>query len=208
VVGNNIYSNGLIIAGAGAGVGIFAAGPGNMTFGNQVIGNTIMNNGLPGVTVHNHAAPPGTPPVNLNDTVIIGNFISGNGADTEDAATSGTAGINIYSQAPIYAIEILENTIQNEAVGVVMNTAGSMELHLNNLLNSGIGVANTGAGQINGSMNYFGCAGGPGTTGCATVTGSSVHSSPFMSTQIGSAVSATSSVGSAPAAPAAIRPAK
>ena len=59
IVGNNVSRNGLI--GAGAGIGIFAPGPGNLAFGNKVIGNVMENNGLPGVTIHNHAAPPGAP---------------------------------------------------------------------------------------------------------------------------------------------------
>ena len=41
VIGNTAARNGLV--GAGAGVGIYAAGPGNITFGNKVIGNTIVN---------------------------------------------------------------------------------------------------------------------------------------------------------------------
>ena len=61
--------------------------------------------------MHNHAAPPGAPQVNLNAIVIIGNYISGNGSDTQDAATPGTAGINIYGVAGIWATEILQNTV-------------------------------------------------------------------------------------------------
>ena len=188
IVDNTVTSNGLI--GEGAGVGIFAAGPGNLTFGNRVIGNVIQNNGLPGVTIHNHAAPPGAPGVNLNGTVIMHNFISGNGADTADATTPGTAGINAFSIAPVYALEILENTIQNEADDVVMNNPGGMDLHLNNLLGSGVGVANTGMGSVNASINYFGCATGPGTTGCTTVSGSSVVSTPPLASQVATAPTA------------------
>ena len=185
IVGNIVSSNGLV--GGGAGVGIFAPGPGNMNFGNKVIGNTIENNGLPGVTVHNHASPAGAPGINLNDLVIIGNYISGNGADTEDATTPGTTGINIYSVGPAYATEILENTIVNEAVDVVMNNPGGMQVHLNNLLGGGIGVNNLGKGSVDASMNYFGCSGGPGTTGCSTVTGSTLISAPFLSAPVVSA---------------------
>jgi parallel beta-helix repeat protein len=199
IIGNNVNANGLV--GAGAGIGIFAPGPGNIAFGNQVIGNVITNNGLPGVTIHNHAAPPGAPGINLNDTVIIGNFISGNAADGEDAATPGTTGIDIFSIAPVYAIEILENTIVNEAIDVVMNTPGGMELHMNNLLGTGIGIDNLGTGVVNSSLNYFGCATGPGTSGCTTVGGPGVISGPFQTKQIGSAVAAGPQVGSAPVAP-------
>ncbi|MGP8246100.1 MAG: right-handed parallel beta-helix repeat-containing protein [Bryobacteraceae bacterium] len=190
VVGNNVSRNGLI--GAGAGVGIFAPGPGNLNFGNKVIGNVLENNGLPGVTIHNHAAPPATPGVNLNDNVIMGNLISGNGADTEDAATPGTTGINVYSLAPVYQTQILENTIQNEAVDVVMNHPGGMDVHLNNLLGTGAGVANLGKGTVNATMNFFGCAGGAGTAGCSTVSGPAVVSSPALSSPVASAPSANS----------------
>jgi hypothetical protein len=187
ILGNTVSSNGLI--GEGAGVGIFAPAPGNLAFGNKVIGNTIENNGLPGVAVHNHAAPPGAPGVNLNANVIIGNTISGNGADVQDSATPGTAGINIYSVAPVYLTEISENTIQNEALDVVMNHPGSMEVHLNNLLGGGIGVDNLGSGGLDASMNYFGCAAGPGTTGCTSVQGSNVTSAPFLNAPVGPASS-------------------
>lgn len=83
---NSSYRNGTQLPGAGAGVGIFAAGPGMINTGNVVIGNDLRNNGQPGVSMHNHAAPPGPPPANLNNNTIIGNHISGNAADTGDAA--------------------------------------------------------------------------------------------------------------------------
>jgi parallel beta-helix repeat protein len=179
IIGNNSSNNGLV--GAGAGIGIFAPGPGNQAYGNQVIGNVIENNGLPGVTVHNHAAPPGAPAVNLNAIVIVGNYISGNAADTEDAATPGSAGINIFGVTGIWATLILQNTIENEAYDVVMNNPGSMEVHSNNLLGSGVGVANLGKGGIDAASNFFGCSDGPGATGCTTVSGSGVVSSPWSS---------------------------
>ncbi len=180
IVGNNVSRNGLV--GAGAGIGIFAPGPGNLAYQNQVIGNVIENNGQPGVTMHNHAAPAGAPGVNLNGTVIIGNFISGNGADIADSFTPATAGINIYAVAPVYAMQIMGNTIENEGMGVVANNPGGMAVHLNNLLlGGGVGVANLGKGTVDATMNYFGCATGPGTTGgCSSVSGS-VGSSPFLS---------------------------
>jgi hypothetical protein len=186
VVGNNVTGNGLV--GQGAGVGIFAPGPGNQAYSNKVIGNVLVNNGLPGVTMHNHAAPPGAPAPNLNNNVIMGNFISGNAADVDDPASPGTAGIHILSVAPVYATEILNNTIQNEAVGVVMDAPGGMELHLNNLP-GGIGVANLNKGTVNATLNFFGCPGGPGTPGCGTIKGTGVISGPWMSMPLGSAPS-------------------
>lgn len=186
---NRSYSNGLTTPGAGAGVGIFAPGPGNLDFGNKVIGNTLLDNGLPGVTIHNHAAPPGAPGVNLNDNVIAGNYISGNAADTEDAATTGTAGINVYSVAPVAGLVIEGNTIENEALDVVWNAPGTLALHMNNLLGGQTGAANTAKGSINGTLNYWGCAGGPGASGCASASG-------------GAAVNSTGYLGAAnPSAP-------
>jgi hypothetical protein len=187
IEGNNSSSNGLAGSG-GAGIGIFAPGPGNLSFGNRVIGNVLQNNGHPGVSMHNHAAPAGAPGINLNDNVIAGNFISGNGADTADAATSGPTGINIYGVAPAYGVVISQNTIENEAVDVVMNNPGTAELHMNNLMGGGIGIANP-AGAINASMNYYGCAAGPGTSGCGTVASTVVSSTPWLTAPVSSAPS-------------------
>jgi len=194
IQGNNSSNNGHAGSG-GAGIGIFAPAPGNLNFGNRIIGNVLENNGHPGVTMHNHASPPGTPGINLNDNVIAGNFISGNGADTADAATSGTTGIDVYSVAPVYGTIISQNTIQNEAVAVVMNNPGTMELHFNNLVGGGIGVMNPNTGSVDGTVNFFGCAGGPGAMGCATVSGSGVGSSPWLTAPVSSAPSGSSAKG-------------
>lgn len=186
IVGNNSTNNGRV--GAGAGIGIFAPGPGNLNFANKVIGNVIRDNGQPGVSMHNHAAPPGAPSPNLNGNVIMGNFISGNAADTADAATPGTAGINVYSVAPVYGTQILENTIENEAIGVVMNNGGGMDLHLNNLPASGVGVANLStSGAVSATLNFFGCPAGPGTTACSSVSGNNVVSAPWLDVPVQSA---------------------
>ncbi len=184
IFGNTVLSNGIV--GEGAGVGIFAPGPGNLNFGNRIVANDIENNGIPGVVLHNHAAPAGAPGVNMNENVIMGNYIAGNGADTADTATPGTAGINIASVAPVYNTEILENTIENEAYDVVMNNPGGMDLHLNNLLGGTVGVANLSTtGAVNATMDYFGCTSGPGASGgCASVQGANVVSSPSSSTPV------------------------
>ena len=116
VSGNDSSYNG------GPGVGIFAPGPGSKAYGNVVINNHLRGNGLPGVTMHNHAAPgvngvpPGAPPPNFNDNVIVGNDISANAADTEDAATGGTTGINIYSVGPMTGTIISQNVIHQRDV--------------------------------------------------------------------------------------------
>jgi hypothetical protein len=152
IEGNNSSHNGHAGSG-GAGIGIFAPGPGNMNFGNRIVGNVLMKNGHPGVAMHNHA-PPGTPAINLNDNMMVGNFISGNGADTADAATAGPTGIDLYGVTAAYGTIVSQN-IQNEMVGVAMNNPGSTQMHMNNLPATGVGVANP-SGSINAAMNYFG----------------------------------------------------
>lgn len=171
ISGNLSTSNGLLSPGAGAGVGIFAPGPGNQNYGNVVVNNTLTNNGLPGVAMHNHAAPPNAPPVNLNDNMIVGNVISGNAADTDDAATPGTTGINIFSIAPVTGTIIAGNKISNEQINIAVNTPSADVLARLNDLSGPTGVNNLGSGTVNANLNYWGCAAGPGNGGCAGVVG-------------------------------------
>ena len=175
-ISNNQSSrNGLGLAGNGAGVGLFAPGPGNQTYGNVVINNKLTDNGLPGVTMHNHASFPMAPPVNLNDNVIVGNQISGNAADTDDAATPGPTGINIFSIAPVTGLVIAHNDIDNEAIAVAIKTPSLVELHLNELTSKGtIGVANLGAGTVNATQNWWGCPSGATATSCSAISGAVV----------------------------------
>lgn len=171
IYGNVSTSNGLLNPGAGAGIGIFAAGPGNQTYSNVIVGNTLTGNGLPGVTMHNHAAPPMAPAANLNDNMIVGNVISGNAQDTEDAATPGPTGINLYSVTPVTGTIIAQNKISNEQIAVAVNLpSGNVETHLNDLQGP-TGVDNLGSGTVNTNLDYWGCPAGPGNGGCGGVLG-------------------------------------
>lgn len=169
----------------GPGVGIFAPGPGSKAYANVVIHNRLRGNGLPGVTMHNHAAPPGAPPVIFNDNVIVGNDISANSQDFEDAATSGPTGINIFSLAQMTGTIISQNLIREEALDIVVKVpaTGSLpavQIHLNSFSDNQVGVQNAGAAQLDAMQNWWGCSGGPGANGCATISGTGVLFVPWL----------------------------
>jgi hypothetical protein len=185
IANNRSWTNGTLVPGAGAGVGIFAPFPGTTNAGNIVINNDLEDNGLPGFTMHNHAWSQFAPPVNMNNNVIIDNYLSGNAADGEDAATGGPTGINIYSVAPISGTVVEQNRFANEAFDVVFNApSGQLTAHLNDF-DQGVGVANLGAGSIMATENWWDCAGGPGTGNCASVQGKGIATSPWLPVPFG-----------------------
>lgn len=178
VSGNQSLRNGLLLFGQGAGIGMYAAGPGMKTYANVVVGNVIMGNGLPGVAMHNHAAPPGAPAANLDDNMIVGNTISQDGADTEDTATSGPAGINIHSLVPVNGTVIAQNLISQESIAVAFTAPGELTASLNNFT-AVTGIFNGGSGTVNAAQNYWGCLGGPASPACANTSGT-VVSTPWL----------------------------
>ncbi|HMF77379.1 MAG TPA: hypothetical protein VK604_17105 [Bryobacteraceae bacterium] len=97
---NESVRNGL--QGAGAGTGMFASVPGAQTYGNVVIDNRLIGNDQAGVAMHSH-----TPNQILDDNKIIGTFISGNHAETGDAATAGPTGMNVFGVSPVKDTMIL-----------------------------------------------------------------------------------------------------
>jgi hypothetical protein len=178
ITGNESAENGLAVEGAGAGVGIFDPGPGTKNYGNVVTYNRLIGNGLPGVAFHSHA-----PFQVLQDHLVAGNYISGNHKDTEDAATSGPTGINVFvlntpppGGGTGTGIVITQNVIENEAIDVAVSTPAGVEVqvHLNNFGPNSIGIDNIGLGTVNATQNWWGCPLGPGAGGCASVTGSGV----------------------------------
>jgi parallel beta-helix repeat protein len=206
ISGNQSLRNGLQLFGAGAGVGIFAAGPGMKNYSNVVVNNILMGNGLPGVAMHNHAAPAGAPPVDLNDNVIVGNTISQNGADTEDTATSGPAGINLASIASITGTVVAENLISQESIAVAFTAPGELTASLNNFT-AVTGIFNGGSGTVNAAQNYWGCLGGPASPACANV-GGTVVSTPWLTAPFAASILPTappsSGSGTTPPPPAGI----
>lgn len=167
IANNDSFHNGYQVPGAGAGVGIFTFLPGGTVSGNVVINNRLRNNGLPGVAFHAHG-----PDEDLNDNVIVGNEISGNGADTEDAATPGPTGINVYGFSPITGTVISQNVIKDEADDIVVSTDAQVDVHLNSFFDHTVGVNNLGTGTVDATENWWGCSGGPGAEECASVDGS------------------------------------
>jgi parallel beta-helix repeat protein len=180
-ISNNVVSgNG--VNGVGAGIGLFGFLPGGRVSDNLVTGNIITNNGLPGIAVHAHS-----PGLNIGNNHFIGNYIARNGQDTDDAATPGTTGINVYSLFPIYGTVAEQNVIKSEDVDLVFHIAipagpsASLEAHNNNLNGPAIGVDNIGVGVVNATNNWWGCANGPNANGCSSVEGVSVTDTPFLS---------------------------
>lgn len=186
VMGNTVDHNGVQVQGAGMGMFSDGAGQGRVS-GNLIINNTLTNNGIGGVSIHSHVGPAfGAPADDFSGNQIIGNFISGNLADTGDTATPGRVGININSGgggSPIIGTVVSQNVISNEDVDIAVNTPGEVDIHLNDLLGGRtvVGVADVCAfdkatictGSIHATQNYWGCPTGPGER-CTTVSGADI----------------------------------
>jgi parallel beta-helix repeat protein len=190
VADNVVSKNGVTVGGAGVGLFSDGSGPGRVS-GNLIVGNRLTGNGIPGVALHTHVGPAfGAPADNMDNNVIIGNFISGNGADTDDTATPGSTGININSGgggSPVRGTIISQNVIENEAIDIAVNTPAKLDAHANDLLGGGIGVDNVCAfdgvaciGSVDATENYWGCAGGPGASGCSTTSGANITFAPWL----------------------------
>jgi len=163
--------NGVAIGGAGVGLFSDGFGPGRVSE-NRVSYNTLIGNGLGGVTLHTHVGPSfGAPADNMDNNTINGNYIASNLPDVFDTATPGRVGININSGgggSPVTGTVITFNIISDEDVDIAINTPAKVEVHMNSLLGGNIGVANicgfdkaVCGGVIDAARNYWGCRGGP-----------------------------------------------
>lgn len=192
VADNVSVGNGVKIGGAG--VGVFSDGMGKgFAWGNVIVGNYLVGNGLGGFALHTHVGPAfGLPADDLNNNMIIGNTIADNLPDQGDTATPGNVGININSGgggSPVYGTIISQNQISDEDVDIAVNTPAEVDVHLNNLTGGKVGVANICAfdkakctGNIDAVENYWGCAAGPGGASCTTVSGPAIRFSPRLTT--------------------------
>jgi hypothetical protein len=120
--------------------------------------------------MHSHA-----PNQNLSDNAIVGNYIADNGADTADAATPATAGINVFGVSPITGTTIAGNVIEREGIGIAVKTSSIVEAHRNDLDTHQIGVASLGSGTVDATENWWGCSAGPASRGCSAASGNVVY---------------------------------
>ena len=192
---NVVSKNGVMVGGAGVGVFSDGAGPGRAS-DNVVIHNKLTDNGIGGFSLHTHVGPAfGAPADNMNNNMVVENYIAGNLADSGDTATPGRVGININSGgggSPVWGTVISQNVIRDEDIDIAINTPAIVNLHLNDLLGGKIGVGNICAfdnpkalalctGSVNAIQNYWGCAAGPSGNGCTTASGSKVTVYPWLS---------------------------
>ncbi len=191
VVENVSTANGVKVGGSGVGLFSDGNGPGTVT-GNLVLRNKLTGNGLGGVALHTHVGPAfGLPADNMDNNVIVGNYIAGNNKDTDDTATPGPVGININSGgggSPVRGTVIAQNVIRDEYVDVAVNTPATVEIHFNDLFGKNYGVADVCAfdkatactGKIDATDNFWGCDDGPGHAGCSKVSGSDIRYAPWL----------------------------
>ena len=176
VYGNHSERNGLS-NGGGAGVGIFASIPAAAAYGNVVVNNYLNNNGLPGIAMHAHV-----PGQNMTNNMLVGNTIVANGPDTEDAATPGPTGINLYSAGPNAGNIISGNTIQRETDDVAISDSALVVVGFNNLQGpTATGVDNIGTGSIDATWNWWGCLTGPQSgVLCSSANGQNILTAPWL----------------------------
>jgi hypothetical protein len=197
-VAENI-SNGNGVKTGGSGAGMFSDGMGRgRVSDNVIIGNTLIHNGLGGVALHTHVGPAfGLPADDMSGNKIILNTIAGNLADTADTATPGRVGININSGdggSPVRGTVISQNAISDEDIDIAVNTPADVDIHLNSLLGSGIGVGDVCAldgstvctGTIDATENYWGCPAGPGEHACTTISAPRILWIPWLQKPVGS----------------------
>ena len=128
--------------------------------------------------MHSHS-----PLQNLNDNLIVGNQISGNGPDGDPGTTVPT-GIDVFADeahgaAPITGTVITQNTFKGEGIDLAVATSGGVTVRFNSFF-APVGVANLGTGAVDATLNWWKCSGGPGASGCSTVNGLGILTTPWL----------------------------
>ena len=158
VAHNSSWSNGANASTAGAGIGLFAHSAVSRVSANVVMDNNVSVNAKGGVVIE--TSNPGPGQITAGDNRIIGNSISGNGADPVNPGSVDSTGISVNSEGVITGTMILANRFDDESVDVVL---GSLQpytfIHLNNFappwgIHALIGVPED-------SANWWNCASGP-----------------------------------------------
>jgi parallel beta-helix repeat protein len=200
-VSNDTISDNLSQGNGAAGVGAFAPTPGTASHSHLIVGNRLIKNAQPGVIFHSHA-----PDQKLDNTSIVSNIISGNGADPNpgqgETGPADPTGIEVYADphaSPVDGVKIFGNTIKSETNGIWVGSADwsncadnqsapcyVVNAHENNFAPRMVGIDNAAAiaGQtaalVQASSNYWGCPKGPGGgPSCATSSGN-VIDYPFL----------------------------
>lgn len=193
-VSQNTVANNISKANGAAGVGVFTPTPRTSSRDNLIVGNTIANNILPGVTFHSHGARQ-----NLNGNRVISNIISANGADPApgpgETGPSQSTGIEVFADlaAVPVDVDIAGNTISKETNSIWVGAPGwnncpdtapcyTPLVHLNNFIQGTTGIfnaADTSASQVIAPENFWGCPKGPNQKGCTNTSGN-VTSVPFL----------------------------
>lgn len=183
---NESRHNGYGSAEGGAGIGIFAPGPGNSNIMNSIVHNRVIDNSMPGISLHSHAylTFPGHPPNPvLNDNVIVDNYVSGNGGDPS-LGVSRSIGISVLGTTPATGIVISGNTVENEEIAIAVSSASEVDAHLNTIGTKKVGVEELNAGgTVDATMNWWGCPKGPTAHGCASTSGNVIYS-PWLTTPV------------------------
>jgi parallel beta-helix repeat protein len=178
---NNLVVHNLSIENGGGGVVIAATGSANRAYANSVVSNRIVENGAAGIEIHaGLSTVRGAKNGDASRNTLFGNYIAQNGPDAV-APTTVPTGISLGGGSTIIDSLVTENVIERESIAVAFNSASTLELHLNDLVVRGAGVANLNAsGAVDGTENWWGCEQGPGTGGCSTVAGSAVTYAPWL----------------------------
>lgn len=186
VSANESRHNGFGSEQGGAGIGIFAPGPGTSNTMNSIVHNRVIDNSMPGISLHTHAFltfPNHPPNPNINDNVIVDNYVSGNGGDPS-LGISQPIGISVLGTTPAIGIVISGNTVEKEQIDIAVNSASEVDAHLNSLGSKNVGISELNAGgTVDATLNWWGCPNGPGAHGCATTSGSVTYT-PWLTTPV------------------------
>jgi hypothetical protein len=80
---------------------------------------------------------------------------------------------------------ISQNIISDEKIGIAVATNGSVDAHLNSLLDKhDTGVANLSGGTVDARENWWGCKQGPTDDKCSQIVGPNVAFDPWLTKPI------------------------